>query len=1525
VALWQATSFEVAANAEQAASGNHATVRVQAGSVEEPQRLEPLRGSFGDQSKDECGGWSYSGPKKGLLLWRIHRNRTSVLELSELKSSGDPGSQAYRVSLSSRICHTPSFSESLDLLSCNVFVLCEDGQAYRITFDHPEVRPSATDNLGISNAAVESALVKGVDRVAATAAVGRTLCIGDDTGVISCLPFQETADGFQLKEGTMQRLWKGIKAFTPSKAKQSCGVVSLHNIMSSALPSACLVSVHADSSVHIWDLSKKSRASLVDLHSAGTAIEDLVPYRCWLEGRGGKTENGDDIHRLLIESGSSEASEDSPRHYGLYELRPTFSGLSILYLGDLATEEGTLEGVCFASNNLWALCSQVDRTVLASYSYSDTGAAALVRLLEDEVSEMIPAAFSYDEGEEGAMAAEAELEYVLQYMLDQAENSGPTSYCGAALSDYFVDLMLTPNICSRWALRDLFVELNSGSASAGAETLKYDEVASLTREGLKQELIRTLQALVGPTPSAADLLHGWAQVTYKYLVMWRAHHRVVGICTHDDTIVTVASRGVGLVRSMSFIEQLRHDAAIDAGSLLQFTSPKFELPEDLACSLELGKSDSEDVSKLVILSCALRHSMGTLPWRVFEQHLGKESDCIDVALEHTRLLQLGYREAWLSVPSSDAARHRRDLRAASLRTLGVVVTSTFAKLSDPYRALQDLLRVYEWPQYQPVVRMATDMSGPGEWMISAAACTGRQLACTYASGAREALLLLGYLARGRSLCGLSSHVSNRINEALLEKSKSLAWRNGLFVSLCTTWGVMPLSDDFANQLPSVSLGSSGPVAPSAALPRTVQSSSLFQALLPETWGALQSPSSDWSLSSLLQTQTLELMCMLRWGEKSVLEGEDCTTPVQFLTMISSLYYLRQYDPLRDILELAAQPLAGVERCAMDFFLGLCHLACLPQDEQDRQVAEESERRAEACFIHAASGLLESDEAGSALWQVLPILQLVGEDNLSGTSLATRHLAYLEAVMRLFERRGAVRGARSLARAAVRQADSALSDTPGLLLETVGRLWVSIFSFSVELQEWDEAYCAVVTNPVKPRSLECLRRLVTVLAEHREYEVLCSFPMSEDGMLESTENALESKAESAAVSAEAPLYRLLYTFHMKRGNFRRAASCMYRCSSRMRWELPGEISARCSSLLVAINALMLVKREHAFVETPRTVESPGTVKRPRLWGHNDTSEAQQAHVLSLEDLERQYALDRANLQLAEVDALAAPGYQQKSAGSADLPSTVRSLTRAGLFDMAVSMALKYVGGEESHRLLQFIVEELTRRAVLAQLSESQHLEALADENQNHLMLPATPSPSPYLGHGDYFTETPSKEHRVVESKRKRERRADAQWKLLRSHLQRLDTVERGYRLRIVAADTILSLEACMKLPQWLVCMLKEGVQSAGGVGETAQIAPTDQAAVIRLFVKHGLLQEAVDFVMELADHLYKLNPVERKKSFSMWFPYSAVDSLREVLDASRADVFALRERLHSGMEAHLRRIWGDATDARQLMAAHVAGD
>jgi hypothetical protein len=152
------------------------------------------------------------------------------------------------------------------------------------------------------------------------------------------------------------------------------------------------------------------------------------------------------------------------------------------------------------------------------------------------------------------------------------------------------------------------------------------------------------------------------------------------------------------------------------------------------------------------------------------------------------------------------------------------------------------------------------------------------------------------------------------------------------------------------------------------------------------------------------------------------------------------------------------------------------------------------------------------------------------------------LQLYEAAMMLFDREGAPEGAVACARAALQhlQPDAkGASATQPKMLERAGRLWTNVFAYCCQLGQWQDAYAALVSNPLPQRALDCLRHLVTGLSTQGDLTTLVSLPLagvlllpaSTSGgpptavsLLEEALGALERRAVNADVSTAPQPYR-----------------------------------------------------------------------------------------------------------------------------------------------------------------------------------------------------------------------------------------------------------------------------------------------------------------------------------------------------------------------------------------------------------------
>ena len=222
----------------------------------------------------------------------------------------------------------------------------------------------------------------------------------------------------------------------------------------------------------------------------------------------------------------------------------------------------------------------------------------------------------------------------------------------------------------------------------------------------------------------------------------------------------------------------------------------------------------------------------------------------------------------------------------------------------------------------------------------------------------------------------------------------------------------------------------------------------------------------------------------------------------------------------------------------------------------------------------------------SLGQILNGAQQAEDPSLDST--ANLQLRFYESVMMLFEREGAPEGAILFARAALQQLSqgggpAASSDVDRRA--TTGRMWTNVFNYSCELGAFEEAYAAILANPVPERALDCLRRLVHVLCDGGggmraakgsapsrggSLLTLCSLPFSgtiavhgSDGapgatvvpLIQEVILALQRRALNSDLATVPQPYRVLHDFLVSRSDIKGAARAMLAWARRLRGEAP----------------------------------------------------------------------------------------------------------------------------------------------------------------------------------------------------------------------------------------------------------------------------------------------------------------------------------------------------------------------------------
>ncbi|GAM23625.1 hypothetical protein SAMD00019534_068000 [Acytostelium subglobosum LB1] len=149
---------------------------------------------------------------------------------------------------------------------------------------------------------------------------------------------------------------------------------------------------------------------------------------------------------------------------------------------------------------------------------------------------------------------------------------------------------------------------------------------------------------------------------------------------------------------------------------------------------------------------------------------------------------------------------------------------------------------------------------------------------------------------------------------------------------------------------------------------------------------------------------------------------------------------------------------------------------------------------------------------------------------------------------------------------------------------ISSLYATIFKYSLKISQYEVAHFAIVANPDQEGASDCLNRLVVSLCENNKVALLCSLPFT--GVYHDVEELLLLKAKSQDLTLAPDYYSILYTLHMSRNNYRRAAIVIYEKAQRVLIESHPSIrkgsfdietlfKVKMDYLALAINALSLL--------------------------------------------------------------------------------------------------------------------------------------------------------------------------------------------------------------------------------------------------------------------------------------------------------------------------------------------------------------
>ena len=229
----------------------------------------------------------------------------------------------------------------------------------------------------------------------------------------------------------------------------------------------------------------------------------------------------------------------------------------------------------------------------------------------------------------------------------------------------------------------------------------------------------------------------------------------------------------------------------------------------------------------------------------------------------------------------------------------------------------------------------------------------------------------------------------------------------------------------------------------------------------------------------------------------------------------------------------------------------------------------------------------------------------------------------------------------------------------------------LFSYPLRLGHNDDAYDAMVSNPDKMRRKDSLRQFLVTLFDRGELSVLSDYPYID--MLDDVESIIESRARSADLSVN-NYYDFLYSFHVMKENYRKAAHVMYEAGARLGLELTSLVGLKkqAQSYLACINSLKLVSAKYQWIVKPGHGMASKSPKRSLEGEERERGGNSSMEVVELEDIEKELLLCQARLKLVSMSGDSSlcftPGLTPAE--------TVSLLSAANLFMEAVRVATTY---------------------------------------------------------------------------------------------------------------------------------------------------------------------------------------------------------------------------------------------------------
>nr|DAD37335.1 TPA_asm: hypothetical protein HUJ06_007976 [Nelumbo nucifera] len=1417
------------------------------------------------------------------LIWRIHKKLPHALELLEVSACKEFPRIGLRLMFHDALCPFTFICKDENQVTTGspylLYAVTVSGIAY--LFKLRNLHAYASCSLFPRSELIEFNIRthQQSETITAITAIMGCLVIGRSDGSVGCFQLgilDQSAAGFmhELRDDVgIGRLWGLMARGRTVGAVLDLAVLEVHG-------NKLIFVLHVDGNLRVWDLLSYTRI-------LRTTISKLCV---------GEVNNDKSLIPLAILYRSLEVQMAMISICSLQFCLGDKITLSLEpFIKTIPFEEGRIVDLIITSNKVWILKDDV----LTLYNLFHT---------DDKLGE------THSYGLQESFVAD-ELFQGHEHSLDDVIWANHSLFPSVKdqiapfFSSIFLRRLLRPGVQQSVALSATINDYNK---------LPSDVVLqSLTVDSLKGEIISLIES-EGITENPISVVHSWRKFCNRYFHYWCEYNKPYGLLVDSSTgtVGLIRRNSISLFRHLEDIELLIYGCFDEYG-------------DSVSSWLDLPDNDLDREIIFEVLRCVskINQQLGKAAASVFYESLASapiiSSEVIVPCL--LKILETGYSSSIEAVNISslvgadtafekELADHKRQ-REFSVDVL-LMIHAVYNKATTWDRvlnAIENYLKFLVPRKSLERLDSSADFSMNTSILVQAAS----QVAKMMFESAFGILLLLGYLVNISGQVLMAHEDISKIQLELIPMVQEILTEWLVIHFLGTTPSESQALQDFSSQLSSLHIDSNNDNISWNEKLGTCNFT-LACILLPDI-----KCSSDYRdyLSSRSFPSPNNIISALRnisswiiWGKT----GEESSSFFSRSTEIA-LILLRhgQYEAVENLFaivdghsckERIPQSVQGSDGiwCMHHHLLGCCLLAqaqCgLQGTSKERKV-----REAVRCFFRASSG--------QGALQALQSLSF--QTGLSNPGHIWK-LLYYQWAMQIFEQYNMSEGACQFALAALEQVDEVLGlkdeicdgdpfNEPATTIR--GRLWANVFKFTLDLHRYYDAYCAIISNPDEDSKYICLRRFIIVLCEQGISKTLCDGQLPFIGLMEKVEQELALKAERSDVAAKPNPYKLLYSFEMHRHNWRRAASYMYRYTTRLMNEATPKddqqlsivLHERLNGLSAVINALHLVGPTYSWIdphiEGYSCLDEHYPHKRARTFCNensvtsNDVQSQKVQYNIDIEKLENEFVLTLAQYLLSCANAKSTfTGNQKLSSDIVDL------LIQTNLYDIAFTILLRFWKGSglksELERIFVAIALKCCPNGVVSTFNgKSFRMQGLV----------LTSSANETFIQGASLSQQSS---------------GNFQWEQLKIYLEKYKKLHT--RLPVIVAETLLHTDPQIELPLWLVHMFKFRQRAWGMTGQEA-----DPASLFRLYVDYGRYAEATNLLIEYIEEFASLRPadiVNRKKMSAIWFPYTSIERLWCQIEELRSSGHMieqcdkLKKLLHGALLNHLKLVQVDSHDA-----------